>query len=120
MTSFKIGQTYKTRNRGLSVRIICVNRVGSTSVIGLCQLAGDAYETCFFYDTLGRVHGSDARSDMDLMPCTREVTRYLNVYPNWVEDHAWADEVAADKYAGSDRIACIPYKVTLPDDDSEA
>lgn len=109
---FKLGQTYKTRDAESKWLVLYIK---DDRMLALHEKTS----VTRWYWTTGQLDRFDRR-DGDLMLCTKEVTRYLNVYPNWVEDHAWADEVTADKYAGSDRIACIPYKVTLPDDDSEA
>lgn len=116
---FKLGQTYKTRD-GRSARIICIDTKGMENpLIALVSTPDGQHEAAFYYRTNGQFVFGGAH-EMDLMPRTKTVTRYLNVYAEHCFDTGGHEsEDAADAGAHSSRLACIPYQVTIPDDGSE-
>lgn len=115
MTShYKLGGTYKTRD-GRSARVICVDAAATKPLIALVAYTNGREEACQF-SADGR-YGQLYDSEIDLMPRTKEVTRWVNVYPRSWMDGIHETQEEADRYCAPERVACIPITFTIPDDE---
>lgn len=92
---------------GRKVRVLCTDGPGEQPVVGLL----DGFPTTWCLDGRFHVgHGRDHGADI-----VEKYTVWINVYPD-SETHShstWRSREAADRYAGSSRIKCIPVEYTV-------
>lgn len=109
MTMFKVGEKYETR-RGSEWKVVWIGE-RYLIVIDEQEFPGQRYLD-------GRID-PDSNSGGDLIPRTKEVTRWTNIYEfkdGYQHSGFFESEAQANTHAHADRLACSPITFTIPDD----
>lgn len=114
MSHFKLGWKGKTRS-GVNARIVATDAAGHTPLVVLYKEG--ATENARNLRTDGTWWGPEHPHALDLMPRTKEVTRWVNVYPRSWMDGIHETQEEADRCCTPERVACIPITFTIPDDE---
>ena len=94
---------------GRPVRLLCKDLRSDYTVAAAVEekSGGGEFVSVFHHD--GEYHNQDCSHLMDLIPVPRKVKvkGWVNVYPGGPHHWIYDDKEGADRYARSDRIACI-------------